>query len=139
MEDTEIFTDCPICKDSLLTPRIYPCGHHICEECMIKSDQNTHSESPAALPIYKCPICRHETMEEWWKRPIDTNLIDLLCKLSEDYKEKHESHSKHESEQLEITIPTNINLAHMCKNMREYKIIEMNASESRTKKTILNV
>ena len=42
------------------------------------------------LPIFSCPICRHETTVEWWARPVNTSLI-ALSELSEEYKEKHVS------------------------------------------------
>jgi len=121
-EDTETLTECPICKDYLLIPRIYPCGHHICEECMIASDKNTHAH-PATLPIYKCPICRCETSDEWWKRPVDTKLISVLCSMDCEYNTKHSEHKKRTRDEYntEIDIPYNINLAHICKNMREHK------------------
>jgi len=121
-EDTETLTECPICKDYLLIPRIYPCGHHICEECMIASDKNTHAH-PSTLPIYKCPICRCETSDEWWKRPVDTKLISVLCSMDGEYNTKHSEHKKRTRDQYntEIDIPHNINLAHICKNMREHK------------------
>ena len=30
---------CPICKEKMMLPRLYPqCGHTMCEPCMIKND-----------------------------------------------------------------------------------------------------
>ena len=30
---------CFVCKDLMMVPRIYECGHTLCERCMKKSDQ----------------------------------------------------------------------------------------------------
>ena len=60
METEGIDYMCPICKDYLLQPRIYECGHTICERCMINCDKSVKSEvrSTFDTPIYKCPLCR---------------------------------------------------------------------------------
>ena len=118
---------CPICHETMMIPRLYPCGHNICEECMIKNDhsQNSNTQSMSHLPIYKCPICRHETIKEWWSRPINNSLIDVLSQLSEEYKNKHLNHQRSSEETYaEVVIPQNINLAYMCKKMREFKANE---------------
>ena len=44
METQGIDYMCPICKDYLLQPRIYECGHTICERCMINCDKSVKSE-----------------------------------------------------------------------------------------------
>ena len=118
---------CPVCQETMMIPRIYPCGHNICEECMVKNDdtQRNNSTTMAQLPIFSCPICRYETMKEWWARPVNTSLIEVLSELSEEYKKKHKHHEKLSQEKYkELTIPNNINLSYICKNMREYKANE---------------
>ena len=117
---------CPVCTETMMFPRLYPCGHNICEKCMIKNDETQKNNVVRGeLPIFTCPICRHETIKEWWSRPINTTLIDVLSILSPEYKTKHANYEKiaHDS-YTEVTIPNNINLAYICKNMREYKANE---------------
>ena len=128
MTDINNNFQCPICQETMMIPRLYPCGHNICEECMIKNDQSQNSSNPSMfqLPIYKCPICRNETIKEWWARPINNALIDVLCQLSDDYKSKHLNHQRvPETEYTEVVIPPNINLAYMCNKMRQYKANEL--------------
>ena len=123
MSNHEDYLGCPICKDLLLIPRLYPCGHNICEECMITNDKTVSEETLGnSVPIYSCPLCRHQSLGEWHTRPVNTSLIDVLCKLSMDYKIQHESYKKKTKGMVEtVTIPKNLNLAYLCKNIREKK------------------
>ena len=109
---------CPICRDLLIIPRIYTCGHNVCEECMINTDKVVDEDTMHTLPIYKCPICRSETLAKWNDRPINNTLIDVLSKISPEYKLKHQHHQKKHSPASPTSIPQNVNLAYLCKNMR---------------------
>ena len=113
---------CPVCKDLLMIPRMYTCGHNVCEDCMINIDKTVEEDTIHALPIYKCPICRAETLAKWNDRPVNNTLIDVLCKISSDYKLKHTQYrKKNPMDFFPTTIPKNINLAYLCKNMRHFK------------------
>ena len=111
---------CPICKDLLIIPRLYPCGHNVCEECMIIADKTIEDEANHTIPIYRCPICRNETIQKWHNRPVNNSLIDVLCKISSDYALKHRNHERKKiTDATEETIPKNVNLAYLSKHMRE--------------------
>ena len=112
---------CPVCKDIIINPRLYPCGHNVCEECMISSDKATQEDIVNSVPIYKCPICRGETMYQWYDRPVNNALIDIFCKLSDAYKRKNEQHSRKRQTDLPQFIPKNINLAFLSSKMRQHK------------------
>ena len=118
---------CPVCHDLLLIPRMYSCGHNVCEECMIKADEAIRDDTMSmALPIYKCPICRNESISEWHDRPINTSLIDVLSKISSDYKLRHDTHKKRDVTDItERNLPNGINLGYVCKHMREFRTEEI--------------
>ena len=122
-EDYQDNITCPICSDLLLIPRMYGCGHNICEECMIKADKMIQDELPSSgIPIYKCPICREESISEWYSRPVNTTLIDLLSKISEEYRLRHKAHQRRDPLDVpEYDIPSGINLGFVSKNIREFK------------------
>ena len=79
---------CPICREMMIMPRLYNCGHSVCQECMIKSDESSQESTISIfqLPVYKCPLCRNETNGEWHSRPVNHSLIDLLSQNNEEYK-----------------------------------------------------
>ena len=76
---------CPICREMMIMPRLYDCGHSICEVCMIKTDNMSQDNNTNTfqLPIFKCPICRNETNGEWHTRPVNHSLIQLFSQNDE--------------------------------------------------------
>uniref|UniRef100_A0A8W8M992 Tripartite motif-containing protein 45 n=1 Tax=Magallana gigas TaxID=29159 RepID=A0A8W8M992_MAGGI len=55
--ETDITTTCPICFESFKTPRILPCLHTFCHNCLSSYILSTckNKESPVGFP---CPLCR---------------------------------------------------------------------------------
>ena len=49
--------ECPLCLDKYQRPRILPCQHTFCEECL-QQHINSHSKPGA---VFDCPYCREET------------------------------------------------------------------------------
>ena len=96
MSDDEISDEllCPICKDYNVQPRLYDCGHSICEKCMVKKDDIDKRKVVNVFTIdyYACPICRNYTMKPWYLRPINRSLIDLLS-IDDGYKEAHNAYT----------------------------------------------
>ena len=90
---------CPICREMMIMPRLYDCGHSICEVCMIKTDNMSQDNNTNTfqLPIFKCPICRNETNGEWHTRPVNHSLIQLFSqndeyqKATTEYRETHQT------------------------------------------------
>lgn len=87
--ETEEIT-CPICKDKMLVPRIYSCGHTICEPCMIQTDlvNEENNDRIFTTTIYKCPLCRDETYLGLEHRPINRALLEQL-RQNPDYEESY--------------------------------------------------
>lgn len=50
-------TECCICRDPLVNPRILPCVHIFCLKCMQKTAWYANKKVGDTLP---CPICRRE-------------------------------------------------------------------------------
>ena len=78
----ELSCTCPICKDIMLQPLLYQCGHTICEPCMIKNDQLNiqNNNSVFNAVVYKCPLCRDKTHLSWQHRPVNRIVLDILRK-----------------------------------------------------------
>jgi hypothetical protein len=113
---------CPICKDLLIMPRLYSCGHNVCEECMILADKATEDDVTHTAPIYKCPLCRDTSLQKWYDRPVNNALIDVLCKICRKYQVKHNGHEKRIIADVpSAIIPKNVNLARISKYIREYR------------------
>lgn len=53
---------------------MYACGHSVCSHCMRTSDEYTSSPFIHSLTIYKCPVCRSETLVPWHRRPANVDL-----------------------------------------------------------------
>lgn len=80
---------CPICRDLFIMPRIYECGHTVCEECMKNIDETDKEKFNSIFDVvhYTCPLCRFETITKYSDRPINHSLKQILEKLPE-YKKK---------------------------------------------------
>ena len=113
---------CPICQEIIFIPRIYPCGHSTCEECMIKSDRSTiDSTNSHKLPVFKCSLCRHETYDRWFDRPINHTLLELQCQDGA-YAKKFEKYKEEKPEfEEDLKIPSTINLSYICQSIRYKK------------------
>jgi hypothetical protein len=115
---------CPICMDLPLYPRLYECGHTICEICMKNND---HAECDRNYDIFQatnfsCPICRHSSITPWYLRPINRSLLDILLK-NEKYVEKYEEYTKKRIDisPEDIKIPENIDLSFISRQKRHQK------------------
>lgn len=74
---------CPVCRSIFVRPRIYECGHSICENCMKGMDQYTERYF-RELPNFKCPVCRHSTLIPWYRRPRNQRL-QSICEGFPEY------------------------------------------------------
>ncbi len=116
---------CPICREMMIIPRLYDCGHSICQECMIKSDESTRENTVSSfqLPVYRCPMCRQETHSEWSSRPINHSLIDLLSQNNEEYKKataEYKTKIKEDNTE-ELDVPESLNFAYIVYKKRMQK------------------
>lgn len=60
---------CPVCKEALVFPRSYDCGHVVCELCMCEMDARDISEDTHSMVVHHCPVCRYPTLKSWNIRP----------------------------------------------------------------------
>ncbi len=110
---------CPICKDIMIFPRVYNCGHTICERCMKHADDKAYEENEIfSLPVFKCPICRKFEFTRWFNRPINYNLISILNSHIKDYEKKIEDYEKQGVNETIIKIPERVNLSFVCLQKR---------------------
>lgn len=121
--DTNNF-NCPVCTHIVTFPRIYDCGHSLCEDCMVQIDNeaNKISETSNKAPIYKCPICRKNTHKSWFNRPRNLFLMGILENNSE-YKQRVKE-KIYQNNPLD-NIPIDVNLSLLCKRSRELKFNEL--------------
>lgn len=103
---------CPVCKEIFVFPRMYECGHTVCELCMYEMDRRDCSVDAHTASVHHCPVCRHPTLRSWHSRPLSV----LLEKIAST----HPNYSKRKQEVLEeqskreggiIYIPKDIDLA----------------------------
>ena len=115
---------CPVCINIMTFPRIYDCGHSLCEECMIQIDNetNTRFRTRRDAVIYKCPLCRVITHKPWFSRPKNLFLMNIL-ESNEEYR-KIVGEKRYENNPLD-NIPENINLSFLCSRSREIKMNEL--------------
>jgi hypothetical protein len=116
--------NCPICTNIMILPRIYDCGHTLCEDCMVQIDNedNIISESSREAVIYKCPICRKTTHKPWFNRPKNLFLMNVLDSNVE-YQQIMKNR-KIDNDPLD-NIPDNINLSFLCTRNKELKFNEL--------------
>ena len=107
-----------------LYPRLYECGHTLCEICMKNNDQ---AESDRCYDIFQatnfsCPICRHSSITPWYLRPINRSLLDILLK-DENYIKKHDEYTKKRIDisATDINIPENSDLSFVSRQRRNEK------------------
>lgn len=113
---------CPICMEAPLYPRLYECGHTVCEICMQNHD---HAETDRNYNIFQatnftCPICRKASISPWYIRPINRALLDILLKDTE-YIKKHEEYvcKRVDISAKDIIIPENLDLSFISKQKRK--------------------
>lgn len=122
VEDIREESMCPICSDYIVQPRIYDCGHTICERCMVKKDKEDLVKivNIFSIEMYACPLCREHTLKPWYSRPVNRSLIDALSK-DKKYKEAHDYYVDNDSteyDQMVYNPPEDINLSELCEQSR---------------------
>ncbi len=107
--------NCPVCLNIFVNPRIYECGHSVCEECMHNCDKEVEEQTSSNfdIPKYVCPICRKETIIDYKYRPLNRRLITLLDNV-ENYKKIYKSKNENfKIKKEEQTLYNNINFSHL--------------------------
>ncbi|XP_071152191.1 E3 ubiquitin-protein ligase TRIM45-like [Mytilus edulis] len=57
VDEQDVFT-CPICLETLKSPKSLPCLHTFCETCIGEFILSTDKRSEQKLSNYPCPVCR---------------------------------------------------------------------------------
>lgn len=113
---------CPICMEAPLCPRLYECGHTVCEICMQNHD---HAETDRNYNIFQatnftCPICRKTSITPWYLRPLNRALLDILLKDTE-YIKNHEEYvcKRVDISTKDLVIPENLDFSFLSKQKRK--------------------
>ena len=140
--------NCPICLTIFVMPRIYSCGHSVCEECMYKCDKENEEATVSNFdsPVYKCPLCRVESVVPYTERPLNRSLMTIL-ETTKDYSKISKYRKSNFMKKIEINLYDGINLSHLAfkskftKCEKHYKeimpLIYKAAKEGKSKLTIL--
>ncbi len=56
----EELLECPICNETDETPKLLPCAHSMCEQCLQQILLAARKERRANLRTIYCPLCRHK-------------------------------------------------------------------------------
>ena len=56
LEDLEKDITCPVCQEHYTEPKVLPCLHYYCKQCILKLALRTGTNKP-----FSCPECRKET------------------------------------------------------------------------------
>lgn len=125
-DENEINCNCPICKDILIIPRLYECGHSACEKCMIGYDnvQDGDNNRTFDLTEYNCPLCRHKTIKTWSNRPINHQLISVLEK-NPKYNQLVKKYREECPEPKPYIVPKGLNLSYIAHKSRLTKAHEL--------------
>lgn len=85
---------CPVCLSSYVDPRVLPCLHSFCLDCIrgivsTKSVQQYGSRTVASTPCVTCPMCRKEAIVKDGPKSLPVNflingLLDTLALPQED-------------------------------------------------------
>jgi len=116
---------CPVCHELMICPRIYECGHTICERCMaeIEKEENDKHDNIFIAISYKCPVCRKKTHIPYLYRPRNIFLMTILEK-NEEYRKKIQDIRYVNQDNL-LDIPNNINLAYLSARSKILKCDEL--------------
>ncbi|KAL3871328.1 hypothetical protein ACJMK2_039335 [Sinanodonta woodiana] len=52
-----IDSNCPICLETLIVPRVLPCQHTFCQKCLTSFIVN-HADNQGGITSFSCPVCR---------------------------------------------------------------------------------
>ena len=72
------YPKCLICDQILVRPRLFVCGHSLCELCSAQNDVFTRRQDVRMLRRYTCPFCRTADYRSWHKRPLNYQLDDFV-------------------------------------------------------------
>ena len=95
--------DCPVCQCIFVNPKIYHCGHSVCEVCMFRIDLAATEESQLnTLPLFRCPVCRSACHESTKSRSYNHSLNEIILIQNKNCTEYQNRISEVEQEKMEI-------------------------------------
>ncbi|CAG2229163.1 unnamed protein product [Mytilus edulis] len=73
---------CPVCSETLKSPKILPCLHSFCEQCIHEFILSTARKKDIAIKDFNCPVCRTvvkpkdaEAKLDQWAKSLQDNVI----------------------------------------------------------------
>ena len=125
--NSNVCPTCPICTDILLKPRLYECGHTVCQKCMIEIDKTQEDDTNCVFDTvkYKCPLCRKISLYPWYKRSLNVYLIHILEKNQEYVKRIAEVGNDVNELEKNIDFPEDINISYIAEKSVEKKTKEL--------------
>ena len=70
LEQMEQEITCAVCQEHYAEPKVLPCLHYYCKQCVTKLATRTASNEP-----FSCPKCRKDTtLPEVWRNPRQLSL-----------------------------------------------------------------
>ncbi|XP_053393507.1 breast cancer type 1 susceptibility protein homolog [Mercenaria mercenaria] len=116
--DEDIFI-CPICMDIFENPKMLPCQHSFCKNCLVSFIQKKRECVIGKLQSFYCPLCRHEVMLENKNDDEDSFPTNYLLSTLLEYRRG------------DIYIPFNVT-----KHMSEKQTQTVNKKEGKRTRTI---
>ncbi|XP_055999442.1 transcription intermediary factor 1-beta-like [Ostrea edulis] len=116
--DKDLVFSCPICLESVRTPRCLPCLHTFCESCIQTYISSTAIRKEEEYQSIECPVCRKESRPPAKYMSSDEWAISLPI----NYLVNSVSVKSSESEKLCVTCKRqgkDVAAIHWCKNCME--------------------
>ncbi|XP_048255436.1 E3 ubiquitin-protein ligase TRIM39-like [Haliotis rufescens] len=86
--DLEELLQCPICFDKLAQPKLLPCSHRFCKECIRREMERSATTGPQSS--FPCPLCKRtaylgmgKSSEEWINHFETDHLLEDILEKSE--------------------------------------------------------
>lgn len=108
---------CCVCRDLFVYPRLYSCGHSVCEQCMSNVDKHTTRTSAFHLPIFTCPMCRFKTLIPWFCRQ-ENLALRRIVETHPQYADRLKEHGDREKKEIDVQVVDNVDLDELCTNAR---------------------
>jgi hypothetical protein len=119
-EPINVLYVCPVCRDLMVMPRLFSCGHSVCSPCHFRLDAAAESARRGSWGIVhvRCPMCRRVTSMSAGLRPINTSLNSVIeAAVGKEYTDKV-AEFKAQTESTVVAIDFDADLGRIANNNR---------------------